>query len=78
MKRFICERQTRHAYVSAMAAERGIPGLLAVLWLIGKALVDFIRQLRRSRAPPEAHFVFHLSIAVILAQGLFEYNLGDS
>jgi hypothetical protein len=40
VKRFICERQTRHAYVSAMAAERGIPGLLAVLWLIGKALVD--------------------------------------
>jgi len=63
------------------AAERGIPGLLAVLWLIGKALVDFIRQLRRSRAPPEARFVLHGSIAVILAilaQGLFEYNLGDS
>jgi O-antigen ligase len=63
------------------AAERGIPGLLAVLWLIGKALVDFIRQLRRSRVPPEARFVLHGSIAVILAilaQGLFEYNLGDS
>jgi hypothetical protein len=55
--------------------------LLAVLWLIGKALVDFIRQRRRSRASPEARFVLHGSIAVIfaiLAQGLFEYNLGDS
>jgi O-antigen ligase len=63
------------------AAERGIPGLLAILWLIAKVLLDFTRQLRRSAVTVETRFVLHGSIAVILAilaQGFFEYNLGDS
>lgn len=63
------------------AAERGIPTLLAMLWLIGKALWDFATALRRMASSPEARFVLHGAIAVILAilaEGLLEYNLGDS
>jgi putative inorganic carbon (hco3(-)) transporter len=63
------------------AAERGIPGLLSILWLIGKALLDFLRYLKRRLVIAEARFVLHGCIAVIvaiLAEGFFEYNLGDS
>ncbi len=63
------------------AAERGIPTLLAMLWLIGKVLWDFASALRGKASSPEARFVLHGAIAVILAilaEGLLEYNLGDS
>jgi O-antigen ligase len=63
------------------AAERGIAGLLAVLWFIGRALRDFLRALRTGRLHPDAVFVLHGAVAVILAvlaEGFFEYNLGDS
>jgi O-antigen ligase len=61
------------------AAERGIPTMLAMMWLIGKVLFDFTRALRRKAG--EARFVLHGAIAVILAilaEGFLEYNLGDS
>jgi O-antigen ligase len=64
-------------------AERGIPGLLFVLWLIGLSLYDFLaaifRQQRKERY--ERLFLLHGAVAVILAillEGAFEYNLGDS
>ena len=63
------------------AAERGIPTLLALLWLIGKVLLDFAKGLRASAPGAEARFVLHGAIAVILAilaEGFLEYNLGDS
>ncbi len=63
------------------SAERGIPALLALLWLIGKAAYDFFLGLRRRDLDSEARFVLHGAIAVflgILAEGYFEYNLGDS
>jgi O-antigen ligase len=63
------------------AAERGIPTLFALLWMIGKILWDFARALRGKVAATEARFVLHGAIAVtaaILAEGLLEYNLGDS
>src|SRR5215471_17549205 len=63
------------------AAERGIPGLLSILWLIGKATLDFLTVLRRGLVASEARFILYGSIAVvfaILAEGFFEYNLGDS
>ena len=63
------------------AAERGIPTLLAMLWLIGKVLWDFAAALRRKLASAEARFILHGSIAAILAllaEGFVEYNLGDS
>ena len=64
------------------AAERGIPTLLAMLGMLGVMLWDFFRGLRR--LPPgrnDRRFVLHGAIAVIiavLAEGVAEYNLGDT
>ena len=62
------------------AAERGIFALLCILWLIAKAARDFLKYLRHPALDPEVKAVLHGAIAVtiaILAEGLFEYNLGD-
>ena len=61
------------------AAERGVPALLALLWLLGKMLVDFTRAARR--APPDRRFLLRAAAAAVLAiliEGLFELNLGDT
>ena len=70
------------------AAERGIPTMLFMMWMIAKILWDFLTTLLKT--PPsaearfvsaEARFVLHGAIAVILAilaEGFLEYNLGDS
>jgi putative inorganic carbon (hco3(-)) transporter len=64
------------------AAERGIPTMLILMWLLGKMLYDFWNGLRK--IPPgrsDARFLLYGGIAVILAtlaEGFFEYNLGDS
>ena len=63
------------------AAERGIPALAAIMWMIGKTLADFGAELRRRPATWHARYVLHGAIAAILAvlgAGFFEYNLGDS
>jgi len=63
------------------AAERGIPTMLAMLWLIGKVLFDCARTLRRGVADTDARFILHGSVAAIIAvlvAGFAEYNLGDS
>jgi O-antigen ligase len=63
------------------AAERGIPTMLVLMWMIGKILWDFARALRAKLAGTAARFVLHGAIAVILAilaEGFLEYNLGDS
>ncbi|MBV9759596.1 MAG: O-antigen ligase family protein [Acidobacteriaceae bacterium] len=64
------------------AAERGIPGLLCVLWFIGLAVWDCARAILRIHRPRSQQlFLLHGTIAVtlgILIGGLFEYNLGDS
>jgi O-antigen ligase len=63
------------------AAERGLPTLVIFFWLIAKILWDFARALRRKLIDPEARFLLHGGIAVILAllaEGFTEYNLGDS
>jgi hypothetical protein len=55
--------------------------MLAMMWLIGKVLWDFASALRGKPSSTEARFVLHGAIAVILAilaEGLLEYNLGDS
>lgn len=62
------------------AAERGIPALIALLWMIGGSLVIFLRAARRT-ADAERRAVLHGLSAVIigvLTAGVFEYNLGDS
>lgn len=64
------------------AAERGIPTMLMLLWLLGRILYDAVGALRR--LPPgrgEARFLLHGAVACVLATlvvGIFELNLGDS
>src|SRR6202163_1446822 len=64
------------------AAERGIPTLLAFLWLMGRILWDFSRGLRT--LPPgrdDRRFLLHGGIAVVIAtllDGVTNVNLGDS
>jgi O-antigen ligase len=64
------------------AAERGIPALLILLWMLGMMLVDFSRGLRRlPPGPDDRRFILHGAIAVVIAimiAGCFEHNLGDS
>lgn len=64
------------------AAERGIPTLLALLWMLGVMLRDFWRALRKlPPGPSEERFMLQGAVAVILAillGGIFEHNLGDS
>ncbi len=64
------------------AAERGVPGLLLMLWFIGMTVWDCVRAiLRVGRARSQQLFVLHGTIAVtigVLVGGLTEYNLGDS
>jgi O-antigen ligase len=64
------------------AAERGIPGLLLILWVIAITTYDVSRaivQVGRERS--QELFILHGTNAVILGTlvgGLFEHNLGDS
>ena len=61
------------------AAERGIPVLCFMLWVIGKVLRDAIAGLRS--ASPARKAVLHGAIATVIAVlvgGCFEFNLGDS
>ena len=64
------------------AAERGIPALLILLWMLVMMLVDFSRGLRRlPPGPDDRRFILHGAIAVVIAimiAGCFEHNLGDS
>jgi O-antigen ligase len=64
------------------AAERGIPTMLIMMWMLFQILFDFWKGLR---ALPPGHgdrrFLLHGGIAIVLAtmaEGFFEYNLGDS
>ncbi len=64
------------------AAERGIPTMLLMLWMLGQILWDCLRRVWR--LPPgrgDLKFVLHGAVAVVIATmiaGVFEYNLGDS
>ena len=64
------------------AAERGIPTMLIMMWMLLQILFDFWKGLRA--LPPgrdDRRFLLHGGIAIVLAtmaEGFFEYNLGDS
>jgi putative inorganic carbon (hco3(-)) transporter len=64
------------------AAERGIPTMLVLMWLIATVVIDFHHRL--AKLPPgrsNRRFLLYGGIAVILAtltEGLVDYNLGDS
>ena len=59
------------------AAERGIPTMLMLMWLLGKVLWDFLRAVRRGGDPAILHGAIAVTVAM-LAAGMFELNLGDS
>jgi putative inorganic carbon (hco3(-)) transporter len=62
------------------AAERGVPALLAFLWIIGMMLHDWWTR-ARSQVTNERRAILHGAMAVLIAfliEGLFEHNLGDS
>lgn len=71
-----------HSIYIHYAAERGIPAVLFLLWMLGKILWDFSRA--AWRLPPgtgDDKFILHGAIAVVIAvmiAGFFELNLGDS
>jgi O-antigen ligase len=63
------------------AAERGVPTMLALLWMIGWAMFDFARALRRLPAKADERWVLHAAIAVIvsvLVSGFYSWNLNNS
>jgi putative inorganic carbon (HCO3(-)) transporter len=63
------------------AAERGVPTMLALLWMIAWAILDFARALRRLPAEAEERWVLHAAIAVvigILVSGFYSWNLNNS
>ncbi|MCW5978427.1 MAG: O-antigen ligase family protein [Bryobacteraceae bacterium] len=62
------------------AAERGIPAMLALMWMLGKILYDFLRGIVRS-PPGDRRAILHSGVAVVIAilvAGIFELNLGDT
>ena len=69
-----------HNNLAQIAAERGVPCLLAWLWFVGVAFFAAVRTYRRS--PPGskkalAAGAMGVVLAAVLA-GMFEYNFGDS
>lgn len=64
------------------AAERGIPVMLVMLWMLFRIAADFLGAIRK--LPPgrsDERFILQAGIAVVIATmlgGWFEYNLGDS
>jgi putative inorganic carbon (hco3(-)) transporter len=64
------------------AAERGIPAMLLLMWLLIQIVVDFRRGLRLlPPGPSDRRYLLHGGIAVVLAtmaEGVVELNLGDS
>lgn len=74
--------QHLHNVYLQYAAERGIPTLLMMLWLLAMTLRDFSRALRKL-PPGRSHERFLLSGGIatvigIMMSGIFEVNLGDS
>lgn len=69
-----------HNVYLQLGAERGIPALIAFLWMIGKMLTDWWRR-ARSYVTAENRAILHGCIAAVVAilfEALFEHNLGDS
>ncbi len=71
-----------HSIYVHYAAERGVPAMLILVWLLVKMLLDFLGALRRlPRGPCEERFLLHGAVAVVIAimvSGALELNLGDS
>jgi putative inorganic carbon (HCO3(-)) transporter len=74
--------QHLHNFYLQYAAERGIPTLLMMIWLLLLIIYHFYRALQKLPAGPgDARFLLHAGIATVIGvmvSGLFEVNLGDS
>jgi len=74
--------QHLHNVYLQYAAERGIPTLLMMLWLLARVVHDFWRALRKLPAGRSAErFLLQGGIATvigIMVSGLYEVNLGDT
>ncbi len=69
-----------HSLYIHYAAERGLPAVAAILWLLGRILWDHLGALRRGMRA-ENRFIAQAAVAVVIAlavEGVFELNLGDS
>jgi undecaprenyl pyrophosphate phosphatase UppP len=63
------------------AAERGVPTMLALLWMFAWTLFDFARSLCRLPPAAEERWVLHAAVAVItsvLVSGFYSWNLNNS
>jgi putative inorganic carbon (HCO3(-)) transporter len=63
------------------AAERGVPTMLALMWMIGWVLRDFVLALRRLPAGREERWILHAAVAAIIAvlvSGWDSWNLNNS
>jgi putative inorganic carbon (HCO3(-)) transporter len=63
------------------AAERGVPTAVALLWMIGWALFDFVRALRRLPPASDQRWILHAAVAVtiaLLVSGFYSWNLNNS
>ncbi len=71
-----------HSIYVHYAAERGIPTMLMLLWMLGMIIFHSAKALRRIPAGRnDTRFLLHAAIACVLAilvEGFFELNLGDS
>ncbi len=70
-----------HSIYVHYAAERGIPALLMLLWMLGMILYDCGRSLKGLPARDDTRFLLHATIACVIAilvEGFAELNLGDS
>ena len=68
-----------HNFYLQYAAERGVPALLVLLWAIAAVARSCVRA--AGSADARRIWILHGTVAVILsvlAEGLFEHNLGDS
>ena len=69
-----------HNNVVMIAAETGIPSLLAYLWFVGAFFAAALRQVRASaRGEPLRGITLGAigAMASVFAAGMFEYNFGD-
>jgi putative inorganic carbon (HCO3(-)) transporter len=73
----VATRAHLHNVPIQLAAERGLPALLAWLWFVVIAGRDLFRQLSRGPAKAVAGAGAAALVAMVTA-GLFEHNFGDS
>jgi O-antigen ligase len=73
--------QHLHNIYIHFAAERGLPALAALLWLLGQSMFDFFRVLKRLPDESDDRWILHGAIAVVIAiavSGWGEVNVGHS